>query len=177
MFVDTVFWCWCCSLFRINTYEIECMLSRFSKVCCGKMNLQCPKTKYSISVLSLFHCVLCIHPSRSSILFWSFRHKHPNLQNQLQTKTGNLCIIWGMTMVNSERGCYYRCAGNKEPKSHKIWIFLNFMKLVIPLHSLYLSILTKDESKRGTTLLSSLVWIDSGVVVSQLRLESFFFFN
>ena len=27
---------------------------------------------------------------------------------------------------------------------------MNFMKLVIPLHSLYWSIHTKDESKRGT---------------------------
>ena len=37
---------------------------------------------------------------------------------------------------------------------------MNSMKLVILLHSLYWSILTKDESKREPRLLSSLVWID-----------------
>ena len=36
-------------------------------------------------------------------------------------------------------------------------LFTNSMKLVIPLHSLYWSIHTKDESKRGTRLLSSLL--------------------
>ena len=41
------------------------------------------------------------------------------------------------------------------------------------LHSLYWSIHTKDESKRETAFafISSLVWIDSGVVVSQHCLE------
>ena len=34
---------------------------------------------------------------------------------------------------------------------------MNSMKLAIPLHSLYWSIHTKDESKRGSRLLSSLV--------------------
>ena len=32
----------------------------------------------------------------------------------------------------------------------KIYLFMNSMTLVIPLHSLYWSIHTKDESKRGT---------------------------
>ena len=33
---------------------------------------------------------------------------------------------------------------------HRVWLHMNSMKLVIPLHSLYWSIHTKDESKRGT---------------------------
>ena len=45
---------------------------------------------------------------------------------------------------------------------------MNSMKLVIPLLSLYWSIHTKDESKRGTAF--AFIF---GVVVSQHRLESF----
>ena len=33
LFVDIIFWCWCWSLFRIITSELECTYSRFGKVC------------------------------------------------------------------------------------------------------------------------------------------------
>ena len=31
--VDIIFWCWCWSLFRIITSELECIYSRFGTVC------------------------------------------------------------------------------------------------------------------------------------------------
>ena len=33
LFVDIIFWCWCWSLFRIITSELEFIYSRFGKVC------------------------------------------------------------------------------------------------------------------------------------------------
>ena len=63
-------------------------------------------------------------------------------------------------------------------KPERVWCesLLAFysMKLVIPLHSEYWSIHIKDESKRGTAFAFIFGVIDSGVVVSQHRLESFF---
>ena len=53
----------------------------------------------------------------------------------------------------------------------EVLLIMNFMKLVIPLHSLHWSIHIKDESKLGT---ASMVRFDFGIVVSQHRLESFF---
>ena len=48
-----------------------------------------------------------------------------------------------LTKVQITRGCVM-------PRGLVITLFMNSMKLVIPLHSLYWSIHTKDESKRGT---------------------------
>ena len=45
LFFYIIFWCWCWSLFRIITSELECTDSRFGKVCHWEEGFQCTKLR------------------------------------------------------------------------------------------------------------------------------------
>ena len=90
-------------------------------------------------------------------------------------------LIWAIATCHAFHGkiitIYWYCLFVQFHNQFGFVLIMNSMKLVILLHSLCWSIHTKDELIFTPKMNSSLVWIDSGIVVSQHRLGIFSSWN
>ena len=134
---------------RLMTFEIDW----FSRILAGLAIDSSEQSKFPWNPWNLSFCHVLIHEKTPFLLKEGSRYYQIWIGRELSYSYLVKCTFFSyqkfvfFSFSWNKMWPNYKFAWNSCITQHK---HMNYMKLVIPLHSLYWSIHTKDESKRGT---------------------------